>query len=51
MFTCEFVEKPNVEDGVEEGDDRTSLPYSERDLDLFWGEDADVPTEPTAVVS
>lgn len=51
MFTCEFVENPKVEVKVAEGDDRTSLVYSDRDLDLFWGEEADVPTDPIAGVS
>lgn len=51
VFTCEFVENPKVEDKVADGDDRISLVYSDRDLDLFWGEEADVPTEPIAGVS
>ena len=45
------MEKLKVEDSVAEGDDRISLVYSDRDLDLFWGEEADVPTEPIAGVS
>ena len=47
VFTCElFMEKLKVEDSVAEGDDRISPPlvYSDSDLDLFWGEEADVPT-------
>lgn len=51
VFTCElFMEKLKVEDSVAEGDDRISPPlvYSDSDLDLFWGEEADVPTEPIA---